>query len=837
MIREQMKTSLQQTRIVSQKNAGNKLLIESNREKEDLRSNINRMNISLLESIKSYSRLQEIKKMSLNEGVSKERISILLENEKENFRKVTNEILETASDNLDTLEKIGKKLNNNETIKNAINDLRSKLSKINLKGGFQAAFDNFAGVTIKQLTYINSGISSLAENIKAALMVIKTQFKILKIGSSSGDVEKTIEDHINAANIKGVSVEKLKGAIKSKMTSTSSAGMTGTLNKISNFFTGSKPALIDSDKFASELISCTVAQVTDVISGNLDEVEISIKDAKSDVEDTVKSSGLSTKEIADTKVSAVKKIKKADAKAGLMDAIKDFAGDQSEKVVAAIMDNPELKDLFEESRKSSKFQRKRFSSILSEAAPIRNPVYYAKLSSLLFEKIEFAKVLNAVSGTGIEDTALSKKIATAAVKHLKSKELDIEDPPAEDEAAEPKATDSESEAKKKEDEVTEPKATKEKTNIAQREKNKKQFSKIKSAAAKRKTKKEEKAAKEKEESEWMERFKSQIATGKAVEVKAEEEEKAAKEKDEKTSAGSTPTSPTAVVADAVNQATSEPLGKTFKSFFDSISAGADNEGKKAAKELQKRAIDAFKGNTDNLVKQIKTDLGSIKGEEADKIFGSETKAAKALTALDKIFQDNLKMETLRRKDRLVLERKNRGKPLESKNYEFIASSTLKRILKESKLMDTYYSPMNNRQNIESLTNGEKMKLTESHLRRIIREEISRTSRRKPLKEMSRGGPEFDQLHDEFITKIQRMIIDYHVAFVEVAKNASGFGGYERFTAIDDDSWIGALEDAVGKGNSLYIASVHRGILSIGLANDSSSAFANKMARGHYGRLD
>ena len=130
-----------------------------------------------------------------------------------------------------------------------------------------------------------------------------------------------------------------------------------------------------------------------------------------------------------------------------------------------------------------------------------------------------------------------------------------------------------------------------------------------------------------------------------------------------------------------------------------------------------------------------------------------------------------------------------------------------------------------------------MKLTESQLRRIVQEEISRTSRKKSLKEMSGGGLEFDQLHDELIPKIQRMIMDRNIAFVEVAKNASGFGGYERFVAIDEDSWIGALEDAIGKGDRPFIAGMHRGILSIGLTNDSSATFADRMARGHYGSLD
>ena len=324
-------------RSMSQKKTSNKRLIESR--KKDLHSNIHRMNISLLESIKSYSRLQEIKKMSLNEGVSKERISILLENEKQKFQEAANESLETATDNLDILERIGKKLNDNDTIKNAIKDLRSKLSKINLKGGLQAAFDNFAGITVKQLTYINSGIASLAGNIKAALTVMKTQFKILKIGSSSSDVEKTVEDHISESDVKNVSLEKIKDAIKGKMSDVSKTGAVGVLNRVSNFFTGSKPALIDTDKFASELIGCKVSQINDVLNNNLDEVDESAETSQEGTKDVVDASGLSNDEIADTEKE-----------------LKDEPKDDSKKVIKATERIKELDALFQKINTREEFK-------------------------------------------------------------------------------------------------------------------------------------------------------------------------------------------------------------------------------------------------------------------------------------------------------------------------------------------------------------------------------------------------------------------------------------------------------------------------------------------------
>lgn len=108
-----------------------------------------------------------------------------------------------------------------------------------------------------------------------------------------------------------------------------------------------------------------------------------------------------------------------------------------------------------------------------------------------------------------------------------------------------------------------------------------------------------------------------------------------------------------VVATADNQT----IGKSIKSYFDSVESGAPdkNAAKKLIAQLQSDYGAAKQLMTDELVDAIR----NLPGEEKEQIFGSDEKGTASQEALKAILDKNLALEAHRRREQLLREGRQR----------------------------------------------------------------------------------------------------------------------------------------------------------------------------------
>lgn len=454
--------------------------------------------------------------------------------------------IEAATTVLTSLEEAGKNFPS-QAIGDAISGLRDKLTKVAMtkkSGGL--GINDLLGRTSGEISFIAQSLTNINSTILKVVTDVSGMLKAAnldatKIGDKSLKTlikEKQLTAFKNEAELQKAVKDIVSGGVRGKAK--------GILATIAGFFKGAKPVNLDVDQFAIEVMDAKISAMvewTKSPSGQAAQDPQSFDKATGgEVQQAIKDSGVTPKELeaaskegdggSSPPASGGKKLKKDAAKTGLLNAVKDAAGNKAPAVVDAILGSADLAELFEEGVRSK-------------------PLHRRRLSSLLFEKVGFDQVVKVVQGAGFEGDD-AKTVAVAAAKYLKSQDLEVDVP----------------------------------------------------------------------------------------------DEGPGEDKDEKASEDS------GEVTDVVNQATSEPLGKSIKAFFDAISSGASDDGKEIATKLQNDAIDAYKQGATGLLDQVKTVIDGVQGQAAEMVFGNEEKASAAAEALEKIFQDNLKLEALRRNERL-----------------------------------------------------------------------------------------------------------------------------------------------------------------------------------------
>lgn len=219
---------------------------------------------------------QQLDKDLMNESLTTGRMSnFLFEADQETIVVNTAEEARDATmRNLDVMQGVGERLNNSKTIDEFVKQLRSRLTKIILDTGKFATLKDFAGVTIKQISFIGNSLAKGMKSIDAAIDALIKSMDTMKIDWKNPEdpdltVITAIELWISKNQKSGITVDKFKQGIKQKMAEITGQGAKGIFSKIMDMIKGAsiEPIVMDGDKFADELLRCTGKQINEYLNG------------------------------------------------------------------------------------------------------------------------------------------------------------------------------------------------------------------------------------------------------------------------------------------------------------------------------------------------------------------------------------------------------------------------------------------------------------------------------------------------------------------------------------------------------------------------------------------
>lgn len=229
-----------------------------------LRPEQRRLQQSVLNLVETYRRLDPGTDV-LSESLATRKMSpFLFEADEKAVVSSVQEAIDAAKKNLDTLAKAGEDLKS-QAVARVVDDLRTKLAAIELDSGKFASIKDFAGFTIKQITFIANGIAQAGKDIDAAVKTTVSALETLKIDFRSDDNKgKPISELIEAESERTkIDSGKFMAGIKQKMSSSAEGGnwFFNAFKGLMGLFKGAKPVKIDADTFADELTKCTAVQL------------------------------------------------------------------------------------------------------------------------------------------------------------------------------------------------------------------------------------------------------------------------------------------------------------------------------------------------------------------------------------------------------------------------------------------------------------------------------------------------------------------------------------------------------------------------------------------------
>lgn len=249
-----------------------------------------RLQQSVLNLVETYRRLDPGADV-LSESLATRKMSpFLFEADEKAVVSSVREAIDAAKKNLDTLAKAGEDLES-QAIAVVVDDLRTKLAAIELDSGKSASIKDFAGFTIKQITFIANGIAQAGKDVDTAVKTTVSALETLKIDFRSDSnkgtpISKLIEDPETVKRTK-IDSGKFMAGIKQKMSSSAKGGnwFTDMFKGLMGLFKGAKPVKIDADQFADELTDCTGQQLDAYLNSEAPELS---SGAGSETDETVR---------------------------------------------------------------------------------------------------------------------------------------------------------------------------------------------------------------------------------------------------------------------------------------------------------------------------------------------------------------------------------------------------------------------------------------------------------------------------------------------------------------------------------------------------------------------
>lgn len=247
----------------------------------------------------------------------------------------TEKAIDAVRQNLDTLEKAGQDLNNSQAIESVVNDLRTKLASIELDAGAFASIKDFAGFTIKQITFIANGIAQAGKDIDAAVKTTVSALKTLKIDVSGDKSSLPISDLIEGESERTkVDSGKFMAAIKQKLSSSSKGGnwLSNAFKGLMGMLKGTAPISIDADEFADDLTGCTIDQLNAYLNSEAPAVGTDEgTTADESIQDVVSSSDIKPADIASAKPPGESAGESAEtfARSAWLNVVKGIDGDKT----------------------------------------------------------------------------------------------------------------------------------------------------------------------------------------------------------------------------------------------------------------------------------------------------------------------------------------------------------------------------------------------------------------------------------------------------------------------------------------------------------------------------
>ena len=266
-------------------------------------SNTREMERTVLALFESYQRLDTD---ILGESLTSGRMSdFLFEADETEVETKVKEARDAAIKKLDEFEQVAVTLNNSKAINEFVKQMRARLAKVTLDSGGFRSLKDFAGITVKQMSFVGDGISQAIKSVDSAVDATVASLETLKIdyksevdkGSSIGVV---IERHLAKNNVPGMSRDKFKQGIQQKMAKRTGKGGAGFFSQIMSMLKGSttEPIVMSSEQFAKDLLACTGEQIEAYLKGpGPSAAESSAAPAADQVQAIVQTAGVDQKSI------------------------------------------------------------------------------------------------------------------------------------------------------------------------------------------------------------------------------------------------------------------------------------------------------------------------------------------------------------------------------------------------------------------------------------------------------------------------------------------------------------------------------------------------------------
>ena len=256
-------------------------------------SNTREMERTGLALFESYQRLDTD---ILGESLTSGRMSrFLFEADETEVETKVKEARDAAIKKLDEFEQVGVTLNNSKAIDEFVKQMRARLAKVTLDSGGFRSLKDFAGITVKQMSFVGDGISQAIKSVDSAVDATVASLKTLKIDytSTSTGTQSPARDDVNvvtggaagvvkppikmpltdliAQNEKtsNVSVDKFMQGIQQKIAKSTGEGGEGFFSQIMSMLKGATVdrIVISSTQFAKDLLACTGEQIEAYLKG------------------------------------------------------------------------------------------------------------------------------------------------------------------------------------------------------------------------------------------------------------------------------------------------------------------------------------------------------------------------------------------------------------------------------------------------------------------------------------------------------------------------------------------------------------------------------------------
>lgn len=183
---------------------------------------------------------------------------------------------DAAIKKLDEFEQVGATLKS-KAIDEFVKQMRSRLAKVTLDSGGFRSLKDFAGITVKQVSFVGDGISQAIKSVDSAVDAMVASLETLKIvwrpiagelGAAAPTIAELIKDKKEEEE-STPNVDKFKQGIQQKMAKSTGKGGAGFFSQIMSMLKGSttESIVISSEQFAQDLLACTGEQIEAYLKG------------------------------------------------------------------------------------------------------------------------------------------------------------------------------------------------------------------------------------------------------------------------------------------------------------------------------------------------------------------------------------------------------------------------------------------------------------------------------------------------------------------------------------------------------------------------------------------